>query len=80
MPPNWNDVHVKSASEQQIAISNTRAQKTYRSLASKRAQRQYADGECLFLSVMYGGFAGCLDCAGLRSGKILRIRMVMDVE
>ena len=71
MPPNWNDVEVIANSSSQF---NTRAQKTYRQFWNQKTQTQtptdqYADGECLFLSVMYGGFAGCLDCAGLRSGK-----------
>ncbi len=70
MPPNWNDVEVIAANSS--SQFNTRAQKTYRQFWNQKTQTptgQYADGECLFLSVMYGGFAGCLDCAGLRSGK-----------
>lgn len=66
MPPNWVDV-TEIAGD---TTFKTRAQKTYRTfLAQNAPSPQYADGECLFLSVMYGGFAGCLDCAGLRSGK-----------
>lgn len=34
-----------------------------------KCSEKFADAECLFLAVMYGGFAGCLDCAGLRYGK-----------
>ena len=70
MPPNWNDVKVIATNSS--SQFNTRAQKTYRQFWNQKTQTptdQYADGECLFLSVMYGGFAGCLDCAGLRSGK-----------
>jgi hypothetical protein len=70
MPPNWNDVKVIATNSS--SQFNTRAQKTYRQFWNQKTQTptdQYADGECLFLTVMYGGFAGCLDCAGLRSGK-----------
>ncbi len=68
MPANWRDVEVVASN----SLFQTRAQKTYRQFWSQNGTRltdQYADGECLFLTVMYGGFAGCLDCAGLRSGK-----------
>ena len=66
IPPNWVDV-AEIAGD---TTFKTRAQNTYRRfLAQNTPNPQYADAECLFLSVMYGGFAGCLDCAGLRSGK-----------
>ena len=45
----------------------TKAQKTYRQFWNQKTQTptdQFGDDECLFLAVMYGGFAGCLDCAG----------------
>ena len=70
MPPNWNDVQVIATNSS--GQFKTKAQKTYRQFWNQKTQTptdQYADGECLFLTVMYGGFAGCLDCAGLRSGK-----------
>lgn len=34
-----------------------------------KCSEKFADDECIFLAVMHGGFAGCLDCAGLRYGK-----------
>lgn len=34
-----------------------------------KCSETFGDDECLFLAVMYGGFAGCLDCAGLRVNK-----------
>ncbi len=70
MPPNWKDVQIIATNSS--GQFKTRAQKTYRQFWTQKTQTptdQYADGECLFLTVMYGGFAGCLDCAGLRSGK-----------
>lgn len=69
LPPNWVDVAAIASNASQY---KTRAQSTYRMFWNKSQSTptpQYADGECLFLSVMYGGFAGCLDCAGLRAGK-----------
>lgn len=71
MPANWQDVEVVASNN----LFQTRAQKTYRQFWSQNGTRltdQYSDGECLFLTVMYGGFAGCLDCAGLRAGKDFR--------
>jgi type II secretory pathway pseudopilin PulG len=71
LPANWKDVVVIYNN----SLFKTRAQNTYRTFWQQRVDHnslptdQYADGECLFLSVMHGGFAGCLDCAGLRSGK-----------
>ena len=69
MPPNWLDVAEIAGN---ATAFKTKSQKTYRQFWNQKTQTptdQYADGECLFLTVMYGGFAGCLDCAGLRSGK-----------
>jgi len=72
MPPNWEDVKV--IYQNSSGEFTTRAQQTYRNFwyqktVTQLPSDQYADGECLFLTVMYGGFAGCLDCAGLRAGK-----------
>lgn len=69
LPPNWTDVAAIASSP---LLYKTRAQNTYRAFWNQTGGTPgatYADGECLFLSVMYGGFAGCLDCAGLRAGK-----------
>ena len=69
MPPNWLDVAEIAGN---ATAFKTKAQKTYRQFWNQKTQTptdQYADGECLFLTVMYGGFAGCLDCAGLRSKR-----------
>lgn len=68
LPPSWYDVAGVSSN----TSFKTRAQQTYRQFWNKKSQTptdRYGDSECLFLSVMHGGFAGCLDCAGLRSGK-----------
>ena len=68
LPPSWYDVAGVSSN----TSFKTRAQQTYRQFWNNKSQTPtdlYGDSECLFLSVMHGGFAGCLDCAGLRSGK-----------
>lgn len=81
LPPNWKDVkylvdHTDYENEDCSDIKFpkdrlTRAQKTY--ISSYRngptPTPEFGDDECLFLAVMYGGFAGCLDCAGLRVNK-----------
>ncbi len=82
LPPNWKDVAYLVANTdfknpnppsqiEFVADRLTRAQKTY--ISSYRngptPTPEFGDDECLFLAVMYGGFAGCLDCAGLRVNK-----------
>lgn len=81
LPPNWKDVaylvdHTDYKNSAPLSIEFpkdrlTRAQKTY--ISSYRngptPTPEFGDDECLFLAVMYGGFAGCLDCAGLRVNK-----------
>ena len=82
LPPNWKDVAYLVTNTdfknpnppsqiEFVADRLTRAQKTY--ISSYRngptPSPEFGDDECLFLAVMYGGFAGCLDCAGLRVNK-----------
>jgi type II secretory pathway pseudopilin PulG len=84
LPPNWKDVSYlvnhtdyKNPNPSSVEFPEdtlTRAQKTYisRYRNGPTPTPEFGDDECLFLAIMYGGFAGCLDCAGLRAGKDFR--------
>jgi hypothetical protein len=58
LPDNWGDVG-GTATPPQAAYSSVRTS------ISKISTGAYGDAECLFMIVMQGGVADCLDCGGL---------------
>ena len=69
MPDRWTDVAVVAASPQTPAQAAYAA--TYNSAvaAGRTPTAQFGGAECLFMIVMQGGFADCLDCNGLAQLK-----------
>ena len=56
-----------SARKNQVAAANA----SQISATAEALQAEYGDAECLFLIVMYGGFADCVECGSLRNAKIM---------
>ncbi len=65
MPENWNDVPSVATSS---ATAPQRAYVGYRSQVNPTPA--FADAECLFMIVMVGGIADCLDCGDLANAQI----------
>jgi type II secretory pathway pseudopilin PulG len=65
MPDNWNDVALMASGSAAVPSSTApqRAYVGYRSSVSP--SDTFADAECLFMIVMVGGIADCLDCGDL---------------
>ena len=73
MPDRWNDVaYIATYSK----IFSSPTQQTYRSIwtsgtaAGKTPTAQFEGAECLFMIVMRGGIADCLDCGSLRTSEV----------
>ena len=74
MPDRWTDVQYMAANPAQFQSS---AQRAYISIWNSLTATQQtavptnnASAECLFMVVMRGGIAGCLDCGSLRTSQI----------
>jgi prepilin-type N-terminal cleavage/methylation domain-containing protein len=82
LPDRWSDVAALASGTVPLTSSGTAklpitsSQRTYsavwQSLANQQrsnAPQQYAGAECLFMIVMQGGIADCLDCGELRTAE-----------
>lgn len=66
MPDSWADVKLIASGSAGVPL--TGPQNAYTAmLQSLNPTDQYADAECLFMIVMQGGIADCLDCGSLKS-------------
>ena len=77
MPDNWRDVELLASGTASTLNSGTLPltshQRTYAAIwnsTSPKPNDVYADAECLFMIVMRGGVADCLDCGPLRTVDI----------
>jgi prepilin-type N-terminal cleavage/methylation domain-containing protein len=86
MPDRWTDVaaiasgttaaYVHSVTSTVTTFPITSAQRSYRSIwnaavaAGRTPSNTYAGAECLFMIVMRGGVADCLDCGELRAANV----------
>lgn len=80
LPDRWADVEymaqhaAKSASDPTKEWTpRTAAQRTYSAIwadAAMKPSSSYAGAECLFMIVMMGGIADCLDCGDLKTAEI----------
>jgi len=68
LPDDWSDVVALAAkSEQDLSAHQKTYVAVWNAIADKQAVMQSnAGAECLFMIVMQGGIADCLDCRGLR--------------
>lgn len=72
MPDRWGDVQYMATTGTAEGFPRTPAQAAYVATwnaASPKPTDQYGGAECLFMIVMQGGFADCLDCNGLAQLK-----------
>ena len=68
LPDNWADVAVVVSGTAGVTL--TAPQQAYtRTYATGTPSPAYADAECLFMIVMQGGIADCLDCGELGSSS-----------
>lgn len=68
LPDTWADARAAAADPAQFPSTAVRAYGGV--LQSFNPTDQYADAECLFMIVMQGGIAGCIDCSELTSAEI----------
>jgi prepilin-type N-terminal cleavage/methylation domain-containing protein len=82
LPDRWSDVAALASGTVPLSVSGTAKlpvtspQRTYAavwtSLSNQQrsdAHQQYAGAECLFMIVMQGGIADCIDCGELRTAE-----------
>lgn len=72
MPDRWSDVAYLATTGSSQGFPKSPAQAAYIATwnaASPKPTAQYGGAECLFMIVMQGGFANCLDCRGLTQLK-----------
>lgn len=72
MVDRWTDVAYMAANPAQFTSAAQRAYiATWNAAvaADKTPTTAYAGGECLFMTIMQGGFADCLDCESLKQFK-----------
>ncbi|MFM9057807.1 MAG: Tfp pilus assembly protein FimT/FimU [Planctomycetaceae bacterium] len=68
MPDRWSDVAVMAADP---ATFKSATQRSYADTYTRLSPTaQYGGGECLFMIIMQGGLADCIDCNGLAKAKI----------
>ena len=68
LPDNWADV--QTVANGTAGVTDTAPQQAYtRTFATGTPTSDYADAECLFMIVMQGGIADCLDCGELGSSS-----------
>ena len=65
MPDRWPDVAYMAANPSQFPSSAQASYIATYNAANPKPTDQYGGAECLFMIVMQGGFADCLDCNGL---------------
>lgn len=79
MPNNWSEVQALKTGTVGLASSSSRkfplnaAQRAYvqyRDSITPPPTSQFEDAECLFMIVMLGGFADCIDCSGFSVSEI----------
>ena len=68
LPDTWADARAAAADPAQFPSTAVRSYASV--LQSFNPTDQYADAECLFMIVMQGGIAGCVDCSELTSAEI----------
>lgn len=68
LPDNWADVQTVASGT--AGVASTAPQQAYtRTYATGTPSPAYADAECLFMIIMQGGIADCLDCGELGSSS-----------
>lgn len=70
LPDRWTDVEYMASG---LWHPETAAQRTYAAIwndAAVKPSSSYAGAECLFMIVMMGGIADCLDCGDLKTADI----------
>jgi prepilin-type N-terminal cleavage/methylation domain-containing protein len=69
MPDNWKDVALMASGSANVPLTSPqRAYIGYRSALNP--SDSFSDAECLFMIVMVGGVADCLDCGDLANAQI----------
>jgi len=72
IPDSWGEVRYMVSNTSQFTSSPQRAyigMWNARSAAGKTPSDSYGDAECLFMAVMQGGIANCLDCGELKTAE-----------
>jgi len=67
MPDRWTDVAYMASNPGQFKSPVQRTYIAYYNAANPKPTDDYAGAECLFMIIMQGGFADCLDCQSLAS-------------
>jgi type II secretory pathway pseudopilin PulG len=70
MPDRWTDVSTVAASPSQATSRHQRAYIAVWNSMPTQPSPTHAGAECLFMIVMRGGMANCLDCADLAAERI----------
>lgn len=70
LPDRWEDVKYMAGNADQFTSSHQRAYIAAWNAMNPPPTDAYAGAECLFMIVMRGGIANCLDCGDLAAGKI----------